>query len=295
MSGWATYSTGSGVTSPGSDPAQRHVVLDFRNGSGQQSGPMNIESARLITGVSWSIVLAAVIAAYAAGHWMGRRRHKSGGKSGPLDTVQGSLLALLGLLLAFSFSSAAGRFVDRQDLILQEANAIGTAYLRADLLATAPADELRAALKAYTAERVTYFNAGANRPAVLASIARSEQLHQRIWSAGVEGVKQTPTATVVVMQSLNEVIDLHASRVEALHRHLPGAVVVLLVMTAALAVGSVGFGTGVGGGGHLVGNLIFVVVTASVLALTLDLDYPRAGFVQIEQRPMLDLQRSLGE
>jgi len=249
----------------------------------------------LITGVAWFTVLAAVVTAYAAGHWLGRRRRASGGKTGSIDTAQGSLLALLGLLLAFSFSSAAGRFADRQDLILQEANAIGTAYLRADLLAPAHADELRAALKAYTAERVTFFALGANRTGVMASIGRAEQLQKRIWSAGVAGVKETPTATVVVLQSLNEVIDLHASRVEALYRHLPPAVVVLLLVTAALAVGSVGFGTGVSGGGHLVGNLIFVLVTASVLALTLDLDYPRAGVVQAEQRPMLDLQRSLGE
>ena len=96
----------------------------------------------------------------------------------------------------------------------------------------------------------------------------------------------------MVIAALNDVIDLHAARVDALHRHLPAAVV-LLLLTAMLVSASIGFTTGVTGVRHVWGNLAFVVVTGAVLALTLDLDFPRAGFVRVGQLPMLELQRSL--
>ena len=217
----------------------------------------------------------------------------SGLDAAQLGTVQGGLLGLLGLLLAFSFATAAGRFADRQELTLQESNAIGTAYLRADLLPSPHAEALRAALKSYVATRVAFYDAGSDPGAVQSAIARGEQLHQTIWSAGVAGVRENPAATTVVVAALNEVIDLHAARVDALHRHLPSAVVLLLLLTAMMVSASVGFSTGLSGVRHVWGNVAFVLVTAAVLSLTLDLDFPRAGFVRVGQLPMLELQRSL--
>lgn len=254
---------------------------------------MTVEDVRLTIGGVWLVVFIAVLLAHAVGDQLGRRRRASGLDAAQLGTVQGGLLGLFGLLLAFSFASAAGRFVDRQELILQESNAIGTAYLRADLLPPPHADALRTALKSYVTARVAFHDAGSDREAVRATITRAEQLHAAIWLAGVAGVGETPTATVVVMQALNEVIDLHAARVDALHRHLPAAVVLLLLVTAMLVAASTGFGTGLTGVRHVWGSIAFVVVTAAVLALTLDLDFPRAGFVRVGQLPMLELQRSL--
>jgi len=254
---------------------------------------MTVEDLRLTIGGVWLIVFVAVFVANVIGEQLGRRHRASGLDAAHMGTVQGGLLGLLGLLLAFSFATAAGRFADRQELTLQESNAIGTAYLRADLLPPPHADALRTALKSYVTARVAFYDAGSDRDAVLATIARAEQLHQTIWSAGVAGVRETPAATTVVIAALNDVIDLHASRVDALHRHLPAAVVLLLLLTAMLVAASIGFTTGVTGIRSVWGNLAFVVVVAGVLSLTLDLDFPRAGFVRVGQLPMLELQRSL--
>ena len=254
---------------------------------------MTVEDLRLTIGGVWLVVFGAVFLANVAGNQLGRRRRGSGLDAAHLGTVQGGLLGLLGLLLAFSFATAAGRFADRQELTLQESNAIGTAYLRADLLPSPHAEALRAALKSYVATRVAFYDAGSDPGAVQSAIARGEQLHQTIWSAGVSGVRENPAATTVVVAALNEVIDLHAARVDALHRHLPAAVVLLLLLTAMMVSGSVGFTTGLSGVRHVWGNVAFVLVTAAVLSLTLDLDFPRAGFVRVGQLPMLELQRSL--
>ena len=254
---------------------------------------MTVEDLRLTIGGVWLVVFGAVFLANVVGNQLGRRRRGSGLDAAQLGTVQGGLLGLLGLLLAFSFATAAGRFADRQELTLQESNAIGTAYLRADLLPPPHADALRTALKSYVTARVAFYDAGSDAGAVQAAIARGEQLHQTIWSAGVAGVRETPAATTVVVAAFNDVIDLHAARVDALHRHLPAAVVLLLLLTAMLVSASVGFTTGLAGVRHVWGSVAFVLVTAAVLSLTLDLDFPRAGFVRVGQLPMLELQRSL--
>ena len=254
---------------------------------------MTVEDLRLTIGGVWLAVFGAVFLANVAGNQLGRRRRGSGLDAAQLGTVQGGLLGLLGLLLAFSFATAAGRFADRQELTLRESNAIGTAYLRADLLPPPHADALRTALKSYVMARIAFYDAGSDPDAVQASIARGEQLHQVIWSTGVAGVRETPAATTVVVAALNDVIDLHAARADALHRHLPAAVVLLLLLTAMLVSASVGFSTGLAGVRHVWGNIAFVLVTGAVLSLTLDLDFPRAGFVRVGQLPMLELQRSL--
>ena len=193
---------------------------------------MTVEDLRLIFGGVWLVIFVSVFLANVVGNHLGRRRRGSGLDAAQLG-VQGRLLGLLGLLLAFSFATAAGRFADRQELTLQESNAIGTAYLRADLLPPPHADALRAALKSYVAARIAFYDAGSNPDAVRATIATGEELHKVFGSAGVAGVRENPAATTVVVAALNEVIDLHAARVDALHRHLPSAVV-LLLLTAML-------------------------------------------------------------
>ena len=139
---------------------------------------------------TWLVVLIAAVGAHALGYYAGRRRLARGKRSPELGAVQGALLGLLGLMLAFSFGSAAERFVARRDLILSEANAIGTAYLRADLLPSPHAEALRSALSRYVDVRIAFFDAGIDEAAVRAAMAQSEQLHAAIWSAGMAGVRE---------------------------------------------------------------------------------------------------------
>ncbi len=129
-------------------------------------------------------LLAALLAALEGGYRAGRRGAKQGdGKGGgQVGAIQGATLGLLGLLLAFSFSAAGSRFLERQDLITAEANAIGTAYLRAELMDDASRNDLRAALKEYTQFRIGYFAKGA-RGFDAGLAATIEGQHTRIWQA----------------------------------------------------------------------------------------------------------------
>src|SRR5688500_15183798 len=104
-------------------------------------------------------LLLGLLAAVEAGYWIGRRRVAAAqdgapGGGGQVGAIQGAMLGLLGLLLGFSFAGAASRFIERQDLIVQEANAIGTAYLRADVIPEPHASELRQGLADYVAHRL---------------------------------------------------------------------------------------------------------------------------------------------
>jgi hypothetical protein len=275
--------------------SQRGRGRILKEGHQSHISPMTVENVRLFAGGIWLTTLVAVVAAHALVVQLGRRRRSMSLDLGQFGVVQGALLGLLGLLLALSFAAAADRFATRRELILNGANAIGTAYLRADLLPPPHADALRETLKSYVTTRVAFYDAGTDARAVLATIANSEQLHQAMWSAGMAGVRDTPAATTVVVPALNDVIDLHAARVDALHRHLPTAVVLLLLLTAMLVSASVGFSTGLSGVRHVWGNIAFLLVTAAVLSLTLDLDFPRAGIVRVGQLPLLELQRGLNE
>jgi hypothetical protein len=252
-----------------------------------------MSDGNVISSGGWLFVLGVTLTAHAVGYYAGRRRLARKESSPEIGAVQGALLGLLGLMLAFSFGSAAERFVARRDLILSEVNAIGTAYLRADLLPSPHAEALRSALTKYVDVRVAFFEAGVDETGVRAAMTRSEHLHVAMWSAGIAGVREVPTAGVIVLPALNEVIDLHTSRVDGLRRHLPRAVVVMLLVIATMAVSSIGYGSGFSGAPYLTGSVAFVVATVAVLGLTLDLDYPRAGLVRVEQTTMLELQQSL--
>jgi hypothetical protein len=206
-----------------------------------------------------------------------------------VGAIQGALLGLLGLLLAFSFAAAGSRFLDRQDLIVEEANAIGTAFLRADLLAEPHRSELRQALKRYTDHRIRL---SASLQAGLPRDAQTEVdgLHARIWSAASQGVAARPEAMLAVLNPVNEVIDLHATRLAAARKHLPGPVLGLLIVCSGLALAVIGYGCGLGGRRRAPLSVPLALVVAAALWITIDLDYPRRGLLQLSDAPLKALK-----
>lgn len=226
-----------------------------------------------------------------AGFRTGRRarRDQDPGESSQVGAIQGAVLGLLGLLLAFSFGAAGTRFLERQDLIVQEANAIGTAFLRADLLGEPERSELRAALERYTEHRLA---ATKNLRSGLPPETRAEidRLHARIWSAAIAGVTARPASQLAVLAPVNEVIDLHATRIAAARKHLPPLVMGLLIVCSALAVGVIGYGCGLGGGRRTPLTVALAVLIATGLWVTIDLDHPRAGLIRLSDAPLEDLR-----
>jgi hypothetical protein len=230
-----------------------------------------------------------LLAALEFGFRRGRQASDDGRATGQVGAVQGALLGLLGLLLGFSFAAAGGRFLERQDLIVAEANAIGTSLLRADLLDEPHRSELRDALRRYTEHRLSL---SARLREGLRPEARAEidRLHASIWSAALAGVTARPSVTLAVLPPVNEVIDLHSLRVAAGLKHLPLLVLSLLIACSALAIAVIGYGCGMGGQRRAPLTVSLAAVIATALWVTIDLDHPRAGLMQLSDAPLQALR-----
>jgi len=236
-------------------------------------------------------LFGAVVVALEAGFRAGRSSRKTGvGDAGAqVGAIQGAVLGLLGLLLAFSFAAAGTRFMERQDQIVQEANAIGTSYLRAELLGEPQRSELRSALQAYTEHRIAA-SSRLMRGLEPAALAESESMHARIWSAARDGVAARPDLAVAILTPVNEVIDLHATRVNAARKHIPGLVLILLVSCSLLAVATIGYGCGMDDRRRLPLTLSLALLVGCALWITIDLDHPRRGLLRLSDASLQELK-----
>ncbi len=244
------------------------------------------EDVSIALGLLVALIVALEIG-FRAGRWSASEPDAKAGAQ--VGAVQGAVLGLLGLLLGFSFSAAASRFMERQDLIVQEANAIGTAYLRADLIDDANAAGLRGALHAYTKHRIE--ESPKLRHGLSAeSAAKIDQLQARIWAAARDGVNAKPIVALAVLDPVNQVIDLHTLRMAAGMKHLPYLVLWLLIACSALAVGVIGYGFGLNGKRRVPLTMPLAIVVCGALWITIDLDHPRAGLLRLSDAPLAALK-----
>lgn len=236
-------------------------------------------------------LLAGLSVALEVGFRLGRRsvRAHEAPSSGQVGAIQGATLGLLGLLLGFSFAGAAARFLERQDLIVQESNAIGTAFLRADLIADPFRADLKSALAEYVRHRLEL------SPSIRRGLApevhqQVAEFHDRIWKAASAGSSARPETVEVVLPPVNEVIDLHTCRVAAGRKHLPSPVMALLVVCSVLAIGVIGYGCGMSNRRCLIMTGSLAVLIAATLWIIIDLDHPRAGWIQLSDAPLAELK-----
>jgi hypothetical protein len=207
-------------------------------------------------------------------------------------TLEASPLGLLSLLLGFSFAMAGSRFDLRKGLVIDEANAIGTASLRARVVPAPESEAIRQLLKGYVDERLALYRAGrATRQQERVSDERLE----RAWSLAGEVARRDPrsVAAGLLLQSLNEVIDLNSKRIAATLNHVPLVVLLVLVVVAAVSLGTFGVGTGFGNRRGLATTAILSLVIALITAVTIDLDQPKRGLIHISQDALLDMQGKL--
>lgn len=223
-------------------------------------------------------------AGYRFGRWVGPRDDAFDRQ---LGIVRNATFALVAFLIGFAFSGAASRYVERLDIIVKEANAVGTAWLRADTLAEPARSALKAALREYTADRVDALRQDTPDP-VVAHIARVADFQARIWKAGIEGTAGNPSLALLVLPSLNEVIDLHTTHLAASRRHLPMAILVGVLVTVSLTLGLAAFGHGQVGRRFAALDLVHGLVLAAALWMTIDLDYPRYGLIRATFAPLVE-------
>jgi hypothetical protein len=232
---------------------------------------------------------------YEGGFRLGRwwQDRMPGEQEGPTNMLVGSILALLAFLLAVTMSMASDRFDTRRGLVLDEANSIGTTYLRAGYLPEPASSQIRELMREYVPLRIVV----TNQKDVAASIQRSQAILSETWKIA-EGVAKTTDQgdlTSTFLESLNETIDLHETRITAgLYARVPETVVLLLIGGSALSLGMVGYSAGLTRRRGLLNALVLVFALGAVLMIVVDLDRPREGFIQVSQQPLIDLQRQIG-
>lgn len=233
-------------------------------------------------------LVAGIVAAHEMGFWYGSRKRAA---DEPFDRQMGLVRAATGALVAFligfAFSGAASRFIDRLDIIVKEANALGTAYLRTDTVAEPLRSELKAALKEYTADRVTLLSRE-GRSQIEPLLAKVSGLHERMWKSAVKGTQDNAPLMAMVLPPLNEVIDLHSTHLAMARRHLPIPIMAALLGAAAIGVGLLGFGNGRIGRRFSGLDAVYGVVLAVALWMTIDLDYPGIGIIRVNNLPMIE-------
>jgi hypothetical protein len=164
---------------------------------------------------------------------------------------------------------------------------VGTAYLRADAIAEAHRGELRAALREYTADRVQLLS-GERRDQIEPLLAKVGGLHERMWQSAIKGARDNAPLMIVVLPPINEVIDLHSTHLAMARRHLPWPIMSVLLGTAAIGVGLIGFGNGRVGRRFSLLDSVYGVVLAVALWMTIDLDYPGIGIIKVSNLPLVE-------
>jgi len=204
-----------------------------------------------------------------------------------LEVVRTATLALVAFLVAFAFSGAGNRFVDRLDVIVDEANALGTAWLRADVLPEPERSTLKTALKEYTADRIALLGSR-DWDEIHQLLAKAGDLQGTMWAAAIAGTHGDAPLMNLVLPPLNDVFDLHSAHLAQARRHLPAPILLVLLGAAALSLVVVGVGNGRSGRRFPVLDAIYATVLAVTLWMTVDLDHPRQGLIQVSSQPMID-------
>jgi hypothetical protein len=234
-----------------------------------------------LPGLFLAILLFVWLGRWIAGH---RSREETERERVGLVTVETSIYALLGLMIAFTFSGATSRFDTRRAQTVQEANAIGTAYLRLDLLPTAAQPALRDKFRSYVDERMGVYRSLPEMKASDAHAARAVALQGEIWSDTLSALKSAPAqASLLVIPALNDMIDITTTRAISLRTHTPPVILGALALLTLIC--SVLVGYGLAGGKafatnlHMTGFALMMTVTIYVI---LDLDHPRVGLIRLD-------------
>jgi hypothetical protein len=230
-------------------------------------------------------------AGYRLGQW--RRARVASEKEAPVGAMVGPILGLLAFMLAFTFGLAANRYEARRQAVLDEANAIGTAYLRTKLLPEPQRSETARLLREYVDVRVR----AVNEAKIAEGIARSEELQQLLWAEAVkatESDKGTPAMKSLFVQSLNEVINLHARRMQVgVRGRIPTSIWAGLFFVALLGMTAVGYQAGLSAPRRTLAGPGMIVAFASVFLLIADLDRSQEGFLNVSQQALIDVQKSI--
>jgi hypothetical protein len=248
---------------------------------------------------AWIVLLfcgAVLIGMTELGYLFGLKLHqaKDAARKEQISSIHGAVLGMLGLLLGFTFAMALDRYDKRRGLVIQEANAIGTTFLRASLLPDEQQEPVKALLRRYVDVRLDY-QSQADSPAKHAEGMRlSSEIESELWSHAIRASQAAPNdITATFIESLNETIDTDAERIAAGRSRIPAGVSIILLVVASFGSFTSGYASGAHGARTLLNSLLMPLLITSVIVLIFDLTHPRQGFIGVSQQPLIDLRETM--
>ncbi len=250
----------------------------------------------------WCVFLgtiAVVILAIRIGGLIGHRRRRNPDyeNEAPLGASIGAIIGLLAFMLAFTFGMAADLRNTRKQLLLDETNAIGTAYLRAGLLREPHRSEVKKLLRDYVDIRANLVKEDLSRLSSKLQdiVSRSEALQYQMWTHAVALAEADRNSVIdaLFINSLNQMIDLQNSRITVLKYRVPTPFWNILYLITILSMLSIGYQAGLTGKNSFKVGIILALTFALVIVLIVDLDRPIEGRLRVDQQPLLDLQKSM--
>ena len=248
----------------------------------------------LSTWVLALVLSVMIVGATVVGHLVGRSTRGQEHVREPFAVMQAALIGFMGLVLAFGISLAVGRYEARRAAVVDESNAIGTTYLRAQTLTEPVRTESLALLQRYTDISITLTDTVPGSPAEQQAVAESSQVEGRLWTLAGQALAEAPVASAprLYVESLNEMFDAQSTRVYGLLNRVPTAVLVLEVAGAALALAALALQlAALGRGVRTV--LVAAVLVVMVLLVTFDLDRPTRGLIRVPDEPLTELRTSM--
>lgn len=253
-------------------------------------------SLPVFLGVALALLLSMEVG-FRTGRW--HQRIGRGSIKEFIGIIDAPILALLGLLIGFTFFGAAERFDHRRDLIVEETNHIGTAYLRLDLLGPEDRVALRHLFREYLDSRIRTYAVLPDIQAALLEYENSQKLQSKIWEKSVAAAQKTGTsyASIQLLPALNAMIDITTTRLAATQFHPPQIVFVMLTVLALIAAMLAGYQMSAASGRSWFHVALFVITFTLAMYVILDLEYPRLGMIRVDSADALlkDLRQSMDQ
>jgi hypothetical protein len=242
------------------------------------------------------VVLAAIEGGYLLGQFAHRRSEEE--KESPVSAMAGTVLGLVAFILAFTFGSVYDRFDARKELTREEVNVIRTAWLRSEFWPEPNRTEAKGLIREYTEKRLAFVQARDLSPERVKSMNfESQRILSRLWEMAVADALRDMNSDVAALylESLNEMIAIHASRVAVgIQARIPAALWFVLYCITILGMMGVGYQTGIAGSKRSMARPILAVSFALVILLIASLDNPIHGIIDVSQQPFIDLLSSMG-
>jgi len=245
----------------------------------------------------WLVLLGGMLLSIEAGMRLRARHRAAQGDSTNFGAVHGAAFALMGLVIAFTFSGAASRFDHRRDLVVEEANDIGTAYLRIQVLPEASRGPLQDKFREYVDSRLQTYSAGTDVARVSQLLQQTAELQGQIWKLALEGIghASSPPVAALILPSLNDMFDIVTTRTAATQMHPPAAVWVMLGGLTLVSSFLVGYDLGDGARRNWLHVLTFALLFSLTLYIIIDMEYPRVGLIRVTSmdRVLQDVRDSM--